>query len=333
MSVLAILPGSGKLCGTDLEIVTAAHNVAAGLASHVDIFRIGSPGNLQLADQLAGFGVRHVYLCNDMGASWILPERMIPAITEIVSKTDSRVVLAPATPDGRELMASLAERLAADLVQDCSSIYWDGVLKVTKSMYGGRVLSHLELSGKPALATLRPRMVSVNKEGDTEPEIIPMDLPDVDAGVTLMEIIRSVDQTQDVSDARIIVSGGRGLGGPDNWPILQELCDVLGAALGASRAAVDAGWIAQSHQVGQTGKVVSPDLYIACGISGAIQHLAGIRDAGVVVAINRDPEAEIFEYCDYGIVGDLLTIIPAITENLKVHLDSYQEVRKAAGND
>ena len=332
MSILVVLPGSGELTGTDLETVTAARHVAAGFSGHVDLFRTGSAGN-GLDEQLTCLGVRHAYLCDDMGASWLPPERTMPAILGIALKTGPLAVLAPATSDSKELMASLAERLAADLVQDCSSISWNGALYVTKNMYGGRIQSQMVLSGKPALATLRPRMVPVTRVGDIEPEIVPVELPEVETKVTLREVVRTVDQVRDVSDGRIVVSGGRGLGGPENWSVLQELCDVLGAALGASRAAVDAGWIAQSHQVGQTGKVVSPDLYIACGISGAIQHLAGIRDAGVIVAINRDPEAEIFEYCDYGIVGDLLTVVPALTEQLKVGLGARPEKMKAVGDD
>jgi electron transfer flavoprotein alpha subunit len=319
MSVLVILPGIGELAATDMEVLTAARDAAAARECRVDALKVGSQDD-DPARRLAGYGIRDLYLFDPSGTRWLSPAAFLAAIMEVVEKAAPEILIAPASSDGKEVMALLAERLSADLVQDCSSVTWNGELAVTKGMYGGRVLTRMRFSDYPALVTLRPRMVEAAAVGDDIPETVTAALPEVETLVKLKEIVRSVEQVQDVGDARIVVSGGRGIGGPENWPVLQGLCDVLGAALGASRAAVDAGWIAQSHQVGQTGKVVSPDIYIACGISGAIQHLAGIRDADVVIAVNQDPEAEIFEYCDYGIVGDVLEVVPALIKQLEAAL-------------
>lgn len=186
-----------------------------------------------------------------------------------------------------------------------------------KPVYAGKVLSDVRVSSSPALVSLRPNVTAVVQEGDGLPEIVRREMPEVSLRTVLKEAADAAAGTVELTEAKIIVSGGRGIGGPENWPVLQALCDALGAALGASRAAVDAGWIHHAHQVGQTGKVVSPDVYIACGISGAIQHQAGMRTSKIIVAINKDPNANIFKICDYGIVGDLFEVVPMLTEEVK----------------
>ena len=211
----------------------------------------------------------------------------------------------------------MAARLSVELVQDCIELDWDNGLVAKKPVYAGKVVSEVRVNSTPAMVSLRPNVVPVNPKGDDTPETEKREMPEVDLRTVIKDVAQAAAGTVELTEAKIIVSGGRGLGGPEPFPMLQELCDVLGAALGASRAAVDAGWIHHSHQVGQTGKVVSPDLYIACGISGAIQHQAGMRTSRIIVAINKDSEANIFKICDYGIVGDLFEVVPILTEEAK----------------
>jgi len=244
------------------------------------------------------------------------PEGYARVVAAIAAECDAKTVLLPHTMQGKDFAGRVAVKLKAPIIADVVEVKGDsGSIEVKKPIYSGKAYSHLRVS-LPAVLTVRPNSAepithsgsdtinssSVSADGKTTP------LRDIDAS--------GASEVQ-LTDASIVVSGGRGIKGPENWPLLKELCAVLGAALGASRAAVDAGWIDHSHQVGQTGKTVSPNCYIACGISGAIQHLAGMGSSKYIVALNNDPEAPIFKVATYGIVGDLFEVVPPLTEELK----------------
>lgn len=240
------------------------------------------------------------------------------AIAEAVKKEDPKFIFGANTAMGRDLFPRVAVRLDAACVSDAVELRDESdSLLVVRPMYSGKTYGIVEFQSHPAFITMRPNVFPLAEADDSAQapiEEISVS-PNIRARVT--EIHASEGQKIELSEASIIVSGGRGIKGPENWPMLQELCDSLGAALGASRAVVDAGWIDHEHQVGQTGKTVSPQLYIAVGISGAIQHLAGMSSSKVIVAINKDKEAPIFKHATYGLVGDVFEIVPKLTEEVK----------------
>ncbi|MFA4874739.1 MAG: electron transfer flavoprotein subunit alpha/FixB family protein, partial [bacterium] len=240
------------------------------------------------------------------------------ALCDLISRESPLVVLATDTPFGADAMARAAMRLGLPAATDCVSVSLDGErLFVTRPLYGGKVLANIELSGSPRIVLLRPNIFTLGIEMDLEPQVerVQADLSGLRARVK--EIVEAEPGMIDLAEADRIVSGGRGMGSAANFKILRDLAGVIRGAVGASRAAVDAGFISHDHQVGQTGKVVNPSLYIACGISGSIQHLAGMRTSKVIVAVNKDPEAPIFSKADYGIVGDLFEVVPALTDSLR----------------
>jgi electron transfer flavoprotein alpha subunit len=234
-------------------------------------------------------------------------EGFAAALAEAVKKEDPKYVFAANTSLAKDLLPRVAARFDAPCATDAVEFTKDGGnLLVTRPMYSGKVRAIVEFNATVAFVTTRPNVFAVTEAENGQ------QAPIEDLAVTPGEVRAKVTDTHasegakiELSEARVIVSGGRGIKGPENWNILENLCEVLGAALGASRAVVDAGWIDHQHQVGQTGKTVSPQLYIACGISGAIQHLAGMSSSKVIVAINKDPEAPIFKHATYGIVGDV----------------------------
>jgi len=224
---------------------------------------------------------------------------------------------------GKDLAPRAAARLGTACASDLTRIDVDenGTLRGRRPIYSGKAFARIAMSGaQPAVATLRPNAFpSGTPDSARSAEVVRLD-PPLSADELRGRVVRlekPEEQELDVAEASIVVSGGRGLKEPDNFSIIRDLAQALGGAVGASRAVVDAGWIDHAHQVGQTGKVVSPDLYIACGISGAVQHLAGMSSSKVIVAINKDPEAPIFKVAHYGIVGDVFEIVPALTEAVR----------------
>ena len=268
-------------------------------------------------------GAKKVIKADDATLAEYRLEPYAALLTKIVQDNQAQVVLGGASTRGRELLAAAAADLNAGLLADVTELSAEGdSLKATRPVYAGKVLSTAVASGDVQFATLRSRAFpaptpDTSKSGEVV-SVAPV--LSEDQITTKVEGFEETKGTVNLADARIIVSGGRGVGGPEGFAPVRELADVLGAAVGASRATVDAGWIPYAHQVGQTGKTVSPDLYIAAGISGAIQHQAGMRTSKVIVAINKDPDAPMFKLARYGIVGDLFKILPALTQAFKTKL-------------
>ena len=227
------------------------------------------------------------------------------------------MVLLGATAQGKDLAARLAARLDAGLAMDCTSLKLDGdQLVAVRPIFGGKVLAEVAIEQSPQLAAIRPNVMEI-QENPKEKDIERVDVELPAAQTKVVEKRVEPSGQVDLTEADVVVSGGRGMGGGADFSLLEELARTLGGAVGASRSAVDEGWRPHSDQVGQTGKVVTPSLYIACGISGAIQHLAGMASSKYIVAINKDPEAPIFKKADYGIVDDLFKVLPAVTAEVK----------------
>jgi electron transfer flavoprotein alpha subunit len=222
---------------------------------------------------------------------------------------------------GKDLAPRVAARLGVGLASDCTKVaVKDGTLEFTRPIYAGKAFLTLRLKTAPQMATLRPNVFPLGEAAAGSGETVRVDaaIPDGAVKGRVAEILKEESAETDVTEAEVVVSGGRGLKGPEAFALLRDLAAVFPrTAVGASRSAVDSGWIGHQHQVGQTGKTVSPQLYVAVGISGAIQHLAGMSSSKVIVAVNKDPEAPIFKIADYGIVGDLFEVVPKLTEELK----------------
>ncbi len=312
---------NGKLTPVARETVGAARRLADEKSLKVISVLIGD-GIASLADDLIKLGADRVIICENPILAGYLDESYCKILAEISKSEDAAVMLGGATFVGKSLFPRLATSLSSGLAADVTSIGWDGdnILAV-RPAYGGKALIQLSPAGPgPQMATLRPKAFpEPSPDNGRSGEKIELAYDESKHGsrAKILERVSEGGQEISLTDADIIVSGGRGIKEAANYKMIEELAGVLGAAAGASRAVVDAGWVSYSHQVGQTGKTVNPKLYIACGISGAIQHLVGMQSSKTIVAINRDAEAPIFKVATYGIVGDIFEILPRLTEKLK----------------
>ena len=308
----------GALRKISFELVSTARKLADQLGEEVAAILLGS-GIEGLAGELGKYGADKVYIADNALLEPYTTDAHSAAIARLVKENNPSILLLGASAQGKDLSARLVGKLATGMATDCVDVkVVDGKMLALRPMYAGKCYGEVATSSFPQIASLRPNVFPAVENSKT-PEVIKFD-PGLDPGLLktkVLEVQKDTAGKVDLTEANIIVSGGRGMKGPENYVILEELADVLGATVGASRAAVDAGWRPQKDQVGQTGKIVSPNLYIACGISGAIQHLAGMGTSKYIVAINKDPDAPIFARADYGVVDDLFKVVPELTKEVK----------------
>lgn len=305
----------GHLRKVSLELVTIAKEIQKGLGGEIKAAVIGA-NMYAVAEILARTGVSRVYVGDDPVLQSFAPELYASVLADLLLKTQPSLVLFGASGLGKEVSARVAAKLDWGLATDCISFKVDGDnLELKRPVYAGKAIATVRPRSLPVMVSFRPNIFPP-VEANASPA--PIQKLTVTGNVPRARVAEKVVKTQtgevDLAEAKIVVSGGRGVKGPEGFEPVRALAKTLGAAVGASRAATDAGWIDYSKQVGQTGKTVSPNMYIACGISGAIQHLAGMSSSKVIVAINKDADAPIFKVADYGIVGDLFEVLPALNE-------------------
>ncbi|MBP1648346.1 MAG: Electron transfer flavoprotein subunit alpha [Bacteroidetes bacterium] len=306
-----------KIKKSSFEAVGAAKMLADELKGSCVALVVGS-GVEAVAGDLGAYGASRVLVVDSPKLARHSNSAYAKVIAEVAAKEQAAIVLLPASQMGKDLAPRVAVKLNAGLAADCVALRVEnGNVIATRPVFAGKTLLDIKVKTPVKMFTLRPNVFAAARNGQgaaVEKMDVPLEDGDFTATVTEMSVATG---RPDVTEADIIVSGGRGLKGPENFHLVEELADVLGAGVGASRAVVDAGWRPHDEQVGQTGKTVSPTMYVACGISGAVQHLAGMSSSKYIVAINKDKDAPIFQIADYGIVGDVTEILPELTAQLK----------------
>jgi electron transfer flavoprotein alpha subunit len=314
----------GEIRGVTAEVASAGRRLADELESSCSAVLIGG-GIAGDAGSLGAYGVDSVYVAEHDELMAYNGSLWLKAVRAAVEACDPAVILVSATSTGRDLAPRVAAALDAGYAAGCTEVaIEEGMVSASRPVYAGKAVQHVRITTPVAVAGLRPKNfeVEAGKDGAPAVETLDVSFAAEGTGISTQPVEAAEGGKIDLTEADRIVSGGRGLGGPDNWEILEDLADAFGAELGASRAAVDAGWRPHSEQVGQTGKTVTPELYVACGISGAMQHLAGMSRSKCIVAVNKDADAPIFGIADYGIVGNVNEVLPALAA----------EVRKVAGD-
>jgi electron transfer flavoprotein alpha subunit len=314
----------GNASPMSFELLGIGKELAGNLSSSVCAFVVGE--NVEnIAKEAFSYGASKVYTVEDAVFKGFRAETYAKAASFLLDKYKPEIALFRATSQGTDVSAASAASLGFGLCTDSIGIRVDGgQIKLTRAAFGGNyTVTVVNEKAKPQITTVRPKAFAMpEKDASKQGEIVKesFSIAESDLNTKVLEFIKS-EVAVNLVEADIIVSGGRGVGGDDGFKMMKELADILGAAVGASRAAVDSGWISYEHQVGQTGKTVKPKIYIACGISGAIQHLAGMRTSDCIVAINKDPDAPIFKNASYGIVGDYKQVVPKIIEKFKTKLN------------
>lgn len=315
-SLVIALQKDGKISSAAFEAIEAARMLGGDQFTVVLAADAGP-----LAQELASRSDGKVLAVSDPSLRYFVDDVYSKVIFSLIEKHGFEVVLCPATSYGKALMARLAAMSGGRMASDVTGLSTEGGgVVVTRPSYGGSVVSRVTASGGPFFVSVRPKIFPESKSGSGEvvTELVAPEL--LVAKVSVKEMKQETGGTMNLAEADVIVSAGRGIRGPEHVPLIKELAESMKAAFGASRAIVDAGWVAYAHQVGQTGRTVNPKLYVAVGISGAIQHLVGMQTAKTIVAINKDKDAPIFNIASYGIVGDLFEVVPALTKRFKQEL-------------
>ncbi|MDP7525362.1 MAG: FAD-binding protein, partial [Dehalococcoidales bacterium] len=311
----------GQLKSIGYELLSRGRELADTLKTELSAICLGH--NISEVEQLISYGADKVYLIDDPALGNHEEDLYAGELLRLIQERKPEIVLIGATSLGRSFIPRVAALLKTGLTADCTALEIDTekrLLLQTRPAFGGNIMATIICqASRPQMATVRPRVFAKTKLEGRKGEIIKVDFDkkSVTSKTKLLRFVEDLAERIKIEDANIIVSGGRGLGKPENFQLIEELAKTLGAALGSSRPPVDDGWIPYSHQVGQTGKTVRPKLYIACGISGSVQHMAGMQTSECIVAINNDAEAPIFEIATYGIVGDLFKVVPMLVEKLK----------------
>ena len=311
---------AGQLRAAANEVLCAAAGAAAELGGSAHALVLGGPGVGDAAGGLGAYGAESIRVAEDDALAEYSPATYAPVVVEVARSGDYDAILFPATAQGKDLAPRVAALLDTLLASDITRLEVDGgELVAVRPIYAGKALARVRFQASPAVMSLRPNSFGAEEiRAAGVVEALSPTIP-ADVGMRTVEFETAEAGSVDVSEASVIVSGGRGMKDPEHWSLLEDLRDALGpgTALGASRAVVDAGWRPHSEQVGQTGKTVAPKLYFAVGISGAIQHLAGMRTSQTIVAVNKDADAPIFGVADYGIVGDAFEVLPRLTQEIE----------------
>jgi electron transfer flavoprotein alpha subunit len=309
----------GTLRRSALETLSEARRLATAGGGSVATVVVGS-GVAALSSELGTYGAETVHVFDAPELAAYASEPYARALAKVVESAKPWAVLIPFTAMGKDLAPRVAARLGAGLVSDCVGLaVKDGRLEARRPMFAGKTYATVRWEGEPQMATLRPNVFPLSAPDASRSASTVKEEVDATARARVTEVKAAAEGKLELTEAQVIVSGGRGLQGPENFHLVASLGEAFRAAVGASRAVVDAGWVDHQMQVGQTGKTVSPQLYIACGISGAIQHLAGMSSSKVIVAINKDADAPIFKVANYGILGDLFQVLPKLTEAAKAY--------------